>query len=210
LTCAEVVTLLKDIILAGAAITGSIVAIKGLGTWQRQQKWQAEYELSRRILVAVFKFRDAINGARHPAIWANEQPSPSEDAAKKMNTQQLQYYGLSKAYQARWDKVQAERISLYPDLLEAEALWGNELNDLFKVLFNLEHELLVAIRHYLELSNPDTRESKREAIMNLDKKRRDIMYDDLSDDIDEFKKDLLAGIQSIEKYLKPKLKHEKV
>lgn len=55
MTCAEIVTSLKDLVFTGAAITGAVVAVKGLGTWQRQLKGQSEYELSRRILVTLFK-----------------------------------------------------------------------------------------------------------------------------------------------------------
>lgn len=36
------------------------------------------------------------------------------------------------------------------------------------------------------------------------------MYDNLSDEPDEYKKDLFSAIEQIEKYLKPKLSHEKV
>tara|TARA_R110001606_G_scaffold395190_1_gene566920 strand:- start:23051 stop:23161 length:111 start_codon:yes stop_codon:yes gene_type:complete len=36
------------------------------------------------------------------------------------------------------------------------------------------------------------------------------MYDYLSEELDEFKKDLISAIEEIEKYLKPKLSHEKV
>lgn len=210
MTCTEIVALLKDLVLSGAAITGAVVAVKGLGTWQRQLKGQSEYELSRRILVSVFKYRDAINGVRHPAMWAYEMPSPPEDEAAKMSTEQVRFYGTSKAYQARWDKVQAERTSLYADLLEAEAIWGAELKQLFKKVFDLEHELFTRIRHYIELINPDTSEAKKEAIMKIDDKARDIMYDDLSEEPDEYKKDLISAIEQIEKYLKPKLSHEKV
>ena len=106
MSCAEIVTLLKDLVLSGAAITGAVVAVKGLGTWQHQLKGQSEYELSRRILVSVFKYRDAINGVRHPAMWAYEMPSPPEEEATKMSREQIRFYGTSKAYQARWDKVQ--------------------------------------------------------------------------------------------------------
>ena len=132
MTCTEIVSLIKDVVLSGAAITGAVVAIKGLGTWQKQLKGQSEYELSRRILVSVFKYRDAINGVRHPAMWAYEMPSPPEDEAKAMSREQICFYGTSKAYQARCYKVQTERTSLYADLLEAEAIWGNELKELFK------------------------------------------------------------------------------
>ena len=210
MTCAETVTLLKDLVLSGAAITGAVVAVKGLGTWQRQLKGQSEYELSRRILVSVFKYRDAINGVRHPVMWAYEIPSPPEEEAKTMSREQIRFYGTSKAYQARWDKVQAERTTLYADLLEAEAIWGAELKELFKRVFDLEHELFARIRHYVELINPDTDEASKEAIRNIDKKARDIMYDNLSEEPDEYKQDIISAIEQIEKYLKPKLSHEKV
>jgi len=210
LSCLGIVALLKDIALIVAAITGAVVAVKGLGTWKRQLRGQSEYELSRRILVSLFKYRDALNGVRYPMMWANEMPTPPENEAKEMNPDQIRFYGKSKGYQARWDKVQAERSSLYADMLEAEAIWGNELNKLFKDLFNLEHELFTSIRQYLKIINPDTPESSKEAIRKIDDRKRDIMYDDLSDEPDEYKKDLILFIEKIEKYLKPKLSHEKV
>ncbi len=210
MNCTEIVTLLKDLVLSGAAITGAVVAVKGLGTWQRQLKGQSEYDLSRRILVSVFKYRDAIDGVRHPAMWAYEMPSPPEEEAKKMSREQISFYGTLKAYQARLDKVQAQRISLYADLLEAEAIWGVELKQLFKRVFDLEHELFTRIRHYLELINPDTSDAKKEAITKIYNKARDIMYDDLNEEPDEYKKDIISAIEQIEKYLKPKLSHEKV
>lgn len=208
MTCVELASLLKDVVLSGTAITGAIVAVKGLGTWRRQLKGKSEYELSRRVLVTLFKYRDAINGVRHPAMWAYELPSPPEEEAEKMSPEQIRFYGTSKAYQARWDKVQTERTSLYADLLEAEAIWGIELKDLFKKVFDLEHELFTRIRHYIELINPDTDEATKEAIQRIDEKAREIMYDNMSGEPDEYKQDLVSAIENIEKYLKPKLKHD--
>lgn len=210
MTCTETIALLKDIVLSGAAITGAVVAVKGLGTWQRQLKGQSEYELSRRILVTVFKYRDAINGVRHPAMWAYEMPSPPEHESKTMSQEQIRFYGISKAYQTRWAKVQNERTFLYADMLEAEAIWGNELNNLFKKVFDLEHELFTRIRHYIELINPDTSMASKEAIGKIDEKKRDIMYDNLTEEPDEYKQELISAIKDIEKYLKPKLRHEKL
>jgi len=137
-------------------------------------------------------------------------PSSPQKEAVKMSREQIRFYGTSKAYQARWDKVQTERTTLYADLLEAEAIWGTELKGLFKEVFNLEHELFTRIRNYVELINPDTDKASKEAIRNIDKKTRDIMYDNLSDEPDEYKQELISAIEKIEKYLKPKLSHEKV
>jgi len=185
-------------VLSGAAITGALVAVKGLGTWQRQLKGQSEYELSRRILVSVFKYRDAIDGVRHPAMWSYEMPSPPEEDAKKMSPEQMRFYGVSRAYQTRWDKVQAERATLYADLLEAEAIWSTELKDLFKAVFDLEHELFTRIRHHIELINPDTDSASKEAIRNIDKKIRNCMYDNLIDEPDEYKQDLISAVEKID------------
>lgn len=206
----EFITIIKDIVLISVAITGAIVAVKGLGTWKKQLTGKSEYELSRRILVSLFKYRDAIDGVRHPAMWVYEMPSPTVEEAKSMNDEQISFYGSSKAYQARWDKVQEQRTSLYTDLLEAEVIWGPELKDMFKVVYDLQHELFTCIRHHLELINPDTPESKKEAVLKLVHKNRDIMYDDLSDEPDEYKSDLLNEISHIENYLKSHLKHGKI
>jgi hypothetical protein len=190
LTSIEMIALLKDIVLSGAAITGAIVAVKGLDTWQRQLKGQSEYELSRRILINVFKYRDAINGVRYPVMLAYEMPSPPEEVAKIMSQEQIRFYGTSKAYQVRWDKVQSVKASLYADLLEAEAIWGNEFKDLFKKVFELEHELFTCIRHHIELINPDTDKASKDAIREIDIEKRDVKYDILSEEPDEYKKEL--------------------
>lgn len=207
MTDVEVVSLIKDILVAAAAATGAIVAVLGLGTWKRQLKGQFEYDLSRRILVTVFKYRDAINGVRHPAMWAYEMPKPGSEEAESMSDAEVRYYGTSKAYQARWERVQTERTSLYADLLQSEALWGPSLKNEFKALFELEHELMVTIQHFLRVTNPATSDIEKQAIQKIIRKRRDIMYDDLSDIGDNFKQEFQAGIEAIERYLKPKLEY---
>jgi hypothetical protein len=197
----------KDLAVSGAAITGAIVAVKGLGTWKRQLKGQFEYELSRRILVTLFKYRDAVAGVRHPAMWGYEMPKPPADEMENMSDADIHYYGTSKAYQARWDRVQAERTSLYADLLQSEALWGLALKDLFKSLFSLEHELMVTIQSYLSMTNPAVSEIEREAHRNISEKRRDVMYDDQSEKGDSFRQEFQSAIEEIERYLKPKLQY---
>ena len=161
--CFERILLVKDIILSGSALVGAIVAIKGLNTWQRQLKGQAEYDLARRLLVSLFKFRDAIDGVRHP-ILEYETSSSSLGIKEGKSYDQIQFEGVSKAYQIRWDKVQNERASLSTDILEAEALWGSDLKELFKDVFRLEKKLYIAIVQYLELINPNKKMNKEEII----------------------------------------------
>ena len=206
----EIVTLLKDVLLGGAAITGAFIANKGLTTWKRQHKGNSEYELSRRILVTLYKYRDAIDGVRHPAIWENEMPRPPEEKIKSMTVDEIRFYGTRMAIQARWDKVNVERTSLYADLLEAKALWDDEIIERFKVLFKLQQELFISFQNFIQLINPDLDEDTKEAVKNIKKNRRDIMYSDLSEEGDEYKKEFQKGVEEIEKYLNPKLRYSGV
>ncbi len=181
--------------------------MKGLGTWKRQLKGQFEYELSRRILVTLFKYRDAIAGVRHPAMWGYEIAKPPAEEMENMSDADTHYYGTSRAYQSRWDRVQTERTSLYADLLQSEVLWGVALKDLFKALFSLEHELMVTIQSYLSMTNPAVSEIEKEALRDISAKRRDVMYDDQSEKGDSFRQEFQSALEEIEKYLKPKLQY---
>jgi len=201
----ETSTIIGNILLSGAAVTGAIVAVKGLNTWNRQLKGQHEYELSRRILVSLFKFRDVIFAVREPAIWLHEMESPPEG---QQNSQEyIQYYGVPKVYKARWKQVHSKKTVLYTDLLEAEAIWGSELRKPFKKIFDLEHELFNCVDSYLQLLNPDITEESKEVIQSLRREKRDIMYDQCSDELDDFTSEFFSAIEEAEQYLKPKLKH---
>jgi len=147
-TCFQVLGLVKDIVLTGAAAVGIYVAIRGLNTWNRQLKGSAEYELTRRLLRCTYRLREAIKGVRYPVMWANELPSPPEEAGAKMSSEQRRYYGISKAYQRRWDKVYEVRNELQAELLEAEVVWGKGVHDQFKPLYTLQHELFMDVHSY--------------------------------------------------------------
>lgn len=200
------VTITKDIALTAAAITGTVIAIKGLGTWRQQLKGQSDYELSRRILVALFIYRDAIDGVRHPMMISAEMPYPEEAKAKHMNDREIHHHGKSKAYHSRIEKVKHARKSLYTDLLEAEALWDNELNTLFDTLYHLEQELIAKIRNHLVVADPRGDEKHKKKTAEKNNQTRDIMFDSLSDEGDEYKLEFTSGVEAIEAYLKPKLR----
>ena len=207
--CFENIIIFKEIVITGAATTGAYVAWKGLGEWKRKLTGHFEYDLSKQILVSLYKFREAINGVRNPVIWANEFPYPPKEKAVTMNRTEIDYYATSGVYQARWDKVQEAKALINADLLEAEAIWYFDLKELFKHIYKLEHELYTRIRHYVELCDPNKSEASKEAIRNIDAKNRDVMYGALSDgEEDEFNDDLVAAIGEIEDFLKPKLRHQ--
>src|SRR5260221_5644218 len=98
----EALSTVKDLMVLIAAVIGSYVALMGLSTWKRQLKGHTDHELARRILVSLYKYRDAINGVRHPMMTNNEFSDPPESERQTMNSAQIRFYGLSRAYQNRW------------------------------------------------------------------------------------------------------------
>jgi hypothetical protein len=202
----HVIALTKDITLTIVGTVGAYVALRGLNTWNRQLKGSAEYDLARRILKVAYRLRDSIKVVRHPVVWPEEMLSPSEEDANGMNPEQLKHHGLSRAYQARWQKVADVRTDLQAELLEAEVLWGDELRTRFEALFKLEHELFISVRTFLTLSDPNEWPERKTAAQKHQSNFRDIMYDSLEDGGDEFMNDIVQAIAPIEEYVKPHLR----
>ena len=195
----------KDVILGGAAIVGSVVAVKGLSTWRRQLRGQVEYDLARRILRLTYQYRDAIHAVRHPAMWNPEMPAPPEEKVKTMSAEQIRFYGRFKAYEKRWDRVSEARSLLYPELLESEALWEDEIKDRFAPLLKLENQLFLRLTHQMELENPDVPSQDKEAIGKLIDRKSDILYDTLSDD-DVYRREFNEEVEKVAAKLKAHLR----
>lgn len=104
------ITLLKDTFTCLAAIVASGVAIVGLGTWRRQLTANAERELAGRVLIAVYKVRDALEGCR---LYVPAEKRPDPKKSKKLHDIAF----------ARLDDANA---NLAVESLEARAVWGYE------------------------------------------------------------------------------------
>lgn len=133
----------KDVALGAAAAVGASVALRGLDTWRRQLRGSVEYELARRLLRCTYRWREAIKSVRRPMVWAYEMPAPPKEDRETMSEEEVHHYGYAMAYQNRWEKVVEARDELQTELLEAEALWGKEINTRYNACFALERELYV-------------------------------------------------------------------
>lgn len=200
-------SIVKDLILTAAAISGSFVAWRGLSTWNRQLKGQNEFTLVRNILVSIYKYRDAISDVRNPMMWAHEMQLTSDERTAK-NEDEIRYYESAKGFEARWKSVSEVRAYLYPSILEAEALWGNNLNDLFKPLFQLEKELLSAIKDHMQvLRNPNIPAALRESPEKLEARDATMNRPFGKDEQDLFIDKFQILSNHIEIYVKSKLPH---
>ena len=199
----EVISIVKDFMLTIAAFIGMIVAIKGLGTWNRQLKGGAEYELARKILRHTYRLRGTIKDLRNPMIVPSEQNFPDDE--RRLSMEEKRFYGIHHAYQMRWEKVNTARDDLQAELLEAEVIWGKATYDYFDPLFKLQRELFADVQSYLSSANPDAGEQEKEMWNRIRGSRREVLYDLATSGDDEYSSEITTAIVGIESYLKPHL-----
>lgn len=203
----EFIATFSNIVIACAAAFASYVGWKGLNAWKSQQRWQDDAELARKILILLFKHRDAIASVRNPGMLASEMRSAAQDL-KLSENQQKKVAGdrTGIVYERRWEIVYSIRSELYPLLLEAHALWGKKSITLFDPIFKLESELASFFPSHFRMIFPSEEEIRNSRSKNLNE-RRDIMYDFMEETAEEdaFKKDYQKALELIEEFMRTKL-----
>ncbi len=179
------------------------IGFSGLATWRRQNKGTSDHDLSRRLLMDLYRLRDGIGHVRNPVMFGIE--GGAEEQGQNLNFQQINYRATVRAYQKRFAMVDEVRARLDTSLVESEAVWDGEVKSRFAVIFKLQHELVINVRSYLITMNPDEKDDTVQAYVKILAKRRDVLYESPLEGEDIFKTELDAALSMIEDYLRPKL-----
>jgi hypothetical protein len=174
-------SIIKDIVTIVAAGVAAYVGFRGLQTWQRQLRGNAEYDLARRVLVAVYKVRDVINNCR---LLASELDSETMDITKQIH----------ESHFAKLDEAQA---SLDVELLETQAIWGNEQSYRMRIrlFLSLGQVLKNAFwQYYLPYSEDTNKVEKAHGVLFTDRDHKD-----------DFSVMLDTAVKEMEDMLRPKL-----
>ncbi|MFN3210481.1 MAG: hypothetical protein ACE369_16040 [Roseovarius sp.] len=193
---------LANTLIAGSAVAGVIIAWNGLHTWKKQLFWQEDTDLAKRALMAVYRYKDSIYSVRHPAMFNVEMQLEVDE--QEISGKDERSKGVVKAYANRWAKHTQQRNELDAVILECDAIWGDEFRKLVSPLKALEHELFVYVQLHLDAYHRTDTELAKDYAEIL-KKRRDILYDLMDDEKDEFRKDFLNSLSPIEDFLRKKL-----
>jgi hypothetical protein len=202
------ISIAKDILTGGAALTAGIVAVLGLQAWKKQLKGKVEYELARRLLRAALNVRDAIRFVRNPLQTGGEIDHAVKEAGIDLDPRSPEYRAKSEAavYQQRWKRLYEAMSQIEIELLEAEVSWGSEILERVKPLracigtlrgklwlhsYNLEHP------SYSE--NEAARQEREEIVQTIY-----WMSDDLTQD--SFGMEVKTAIDGIAHFLSPYLK----
>lgn len=198
----EILPFLKELILLIFGAIGSYVAIQGLNTWKRQLKGKDEYELCKKVLVDLYKYKNGINIVRNPIMFEYEYENNNSDFDDKKQ----KYKNISNAYQRRWDNVQENNDKLKLSIMESKVYWDDELEKLFIPLFVFENKLFNSVQEHLLLHNPNIDEDYRHTIgKNFNQKNKDeILY--FLGNKDKYNLELEKNIKRIENFIRTKLK----
>ncbi len=204
-TIGEYLTFGKDVVTTIAPVATFVVALLGLKTWKRQLKGQSEYELSKRMIVNILKYRDAIHSVRSPSIWPEKEHLPSTDERAAMSDAEIRYYWIEKAYQSKWANLLDKKVLVDVAAIEMEALWGDEIKSLISPIYSLERELWIALRCHLETMNPNVSIPRKQSLQAEMAKLRDIVYRVDEKNPDEYERELVNSIDKLILYIKPRL-----
>lgn len=199
----DVFSILGTLVSASAVGVAFYFGRAGLSTWRDQLRETAYHELSRRLLIELYEFRDSIHRGRSSYIYPDET-QPLEEAGGLGRFGVIDYYGEVNAFRRRIRAMDDARQPLAVSLIEAEVLWGKELGKLLEKVFLIELEFMKYINLYLTANNPNEPELKQATLKGLLADLRDVR--EVADEQkDTYLKDLNAALSPVEKYLKLKL-----
>jgi hypothetical protein len=204
---ATAVAIAKDVATGLAAIVAASVAVIGLRAWRRQLHGQTEYDLARRVLRAVYRVRDELQGVRSPLILASEfeaarreTGAPSSDKASPFTTDDE-----AAVYERRWKRLATALSDLQVEVIETEVIWGKsavaQLKPLRQCVSDLNANLTLFFLHKRRQSDgyqtaPDVRERTEQIVWKV------------SDDPgqDQFSRRIEEAVAQIEDLVRPRLK----
>lgn len=155
------IQILKDWASIIAAIIASGTAIWGLNTWRIQHKLKTRYELARRVLLSIYKVKDAVLAFRNIWMDKNEMISAIKNENININDTKLESKEISKiAYIHRWNNIADTMSKLRADYIESEILLDIKLIESFKAFYNYINDLHYQFEIFIKYQDNLHREEK--------------------------------------------------
>lgn len=127
MTAPEILSIVKDVVLACAGAITAIVAILGLKNWSRELRGRAEFDAARSLIRSMYRLRDEIQSSRSPFISGHEFPEDYGLPGARTSEQEAQAW--AHVYNNRWKPVREAVLDFESHVLEAEALWGRDVRE---------------------------------------------------------------------------------
>ena len=182
------VSAVSNAVVALAAAFAAWFGWRSVNAWQHEMKGKDEYDLSRRILRALYKVRGAFSYVRRPYLLFSEE----ENKLYMENP----IDGLEMIFQENWDALKDAMIELEIEMAEAEVIWGQEVTQHMRSLRWSATRINSAIIDFLSYTRrpgPKDEEYERELYKKIH----------VSTDDDPLSQEIAKTIKNIEDQFKP-------
>lgn len=164
---------LFEIFSSVATVAAVVLAALSINAWRSQIKAESDHGLARKLAVSLINFKDAIQAAhsdlqfcRNNCIVGFEGLPP--DLLR----------GATDSLIVRMERAKLIRADILALLIEARALWGDELSDSFGGIINVCDEFYGGVRLFSVIIDP-----------NFDFERREIFKTRIIEQGDKFEAD---------------------
>jgi hypothetical protein len=195
------ITVIKDVLLGGAAVVTASLAAVGLKRWRLELRGKADFEAARALARATYKLRDELAICRAPFVRAQEFPPSYHSAANR--TAQQEGEGWAHVYKTRWEPVWSAIQEFDTQSLESEALWGELARQKTQALRSCVMELNVAIDFFIQDKVADGQNFATD--LEFGKNIRATIFGSGNDQTNEFSKNIGLAVKGIEEMLRPHL-----
>jgi hypothetical protein len=197
--CGEIVVIIKDLVIAGAALSTAVIAYLGLNKWKQELRGKVHFETARSLMLSIYKVRDEIKFTRNAVILPQEFPE-NYDYSDKSNQNVGNSYAYVYENRSKHLGEAMQKFEMYS--LEAEALWGSDIKIHTKKLKVCSFQLVNSIKTFI-----DDKYNGGE-IFKSDKKfadeiKRDVFF--YGKETDPLSIEIQNIIEDIEKFIRPYL-----
>lgn len=118
----DVFSVVGTVFSAIGVLVASYVGINGLATWRRQIRGQNDHELSRRMLIELYKIKKLFFLVRAPSVYPHETCLVGDQKFTRSESDRFKRQQLG--FQRRIENLDSAYAALAVSIFEAEALWG--------------------------------------------------------------------------------------
>jgi len=136
----NILTTTKEVVVTLSALTGVIIAYKGLEKWKQELVGKSNYNTAKSLLHATYQTRKAIHQLRHNWILKEEYGYVEELSEVEM---------FQSAFKKRLQILDDAVLNLDEYIVEGQALWGKDIETTFNSLKLLIDKLRLSIVMYL-------------------------------------------------------------
>ncbi len=177
-------------------VAGVAFGLMGLKTWRQQLRGTANHEMSRKLLVAIYSYEATLNAARDVGMSLSELSKEEAAQIDAVAPESKRYAFSYSIYRARLEAIERSLAPVRALLLEARALWGNEVDGLVVALINMKDEWWTVARRYASAMNPAEDAETRERYARAWIEQKGVLYVDGPDDVfGQRFKDRLAEVE---------------